>query len=267
MKPNLAIFLLVLLSLSGCNLPRVTPTPNPALVATQVAQMLTILPATATSTPPVSDTATQPPTQSPQPSPTPTGTPSPGDPRQILGAPTWTDQFNDGKHFGEFDDDHARVEMRDGHLFLTAHNADSWYSWTIANANLKDFYLEATVKTSDCAGLDRYGLMARAPDPSQGYFLDFSCDGQYQLRIWDGNKFTGLIPWTRSDHINAGAGQINRIGLMARGAQLSLYANGALLKQLQDSTYAEGTFGLFIAAAKTAGFTVEVDEVDYWKLP
>lgn len=229
--------------------------------------MLTVLSSTATPTPQITDTATPTPTQSPEPSPSPTVTPPPGDPRQILGTPTWIDRFDDGKHFGEFDDDHARVEMQDGHLFLTAHNADSWYSWTIANSTLKDFYLDATFKTGDCAGLDRYGLMARAPDPSQGYFLDFSCDGQYQFHIWDGNTFTSLISWTRSDHIHAGAGQINRVGLMARGVQLSLYANGALLKQVQDTTYAEGTFGLFIAATQTAGFKVEVDEVEYWKLP
>jgi hypothetical protein len=263
----------LLLALGACNLPKPTPTPSAAQISTQVAQLLTSMPTTIqspepSSTPPLATPSPIPPTMTPTSTPISTPTSMPGDPRQTLGTPTWSDKFGGAKHFGEFDDQHVKVEIRDGHLYMTALNADSWYGWTMANDQIKDFYLEMVAKPGDCSGLDRYGILARAPDPSQGYFFGFSCDGQYSLRKWDGSKFTDLVKWTPSSDILAGANQTNRVGLMARGDQLTLYANGKELAKVQDSTYQnEGGFGLFIAASQTPGFIVEVDEVAYWTLP
>jgi hypothetical protein len=76
-----------------------------------------------------------------------------------------------------------------------------------------------------------------------------------------------LIPWTPSPQIIKGPDQTNRLGCMAEGNKLSLYANGKLLATIEDDTYPEGGIGLFVGAVKTEGFTVLFDEVAYWELP
>jgi hypothetical protein len=36
---------------------------------------------------------------------------------------------------------------------------------------------------------------------------------------------------------------------------------------LEDDTFHQGAFGLFIGAVNTAGFTVQFDNMAYWELP
>ncbi len=270
---GLLVGLLSILALSACNFPRPTPTPNPGEVATHVADLLTqqapstplvvpTLPATAT---PAQPTPLQ--TQAPTPSPSPSATPNPNDPRLSLGDPTWSADFQTGKSFLAFQDEHIQTQLDNGVLLMTAFNPDSWYGWTLANKDLQNFYVEITAKTETCSGLDRYGVIARTPDGTQGYFFGFSCDGRYQVRKWDGNQFTNLTEWTADPAILSGSDQTNRLGLMANGANFTLYANGKLLGEVQDATYPSGDFGLFIASAETPNFTVQVSAVSYWSLP
>jgi hypothetical protein len=114
--------------------------------------------------------------------------------------------------------------------------------------------------------MSRYGVIFRT-DADEGYLFGFTCDGQYSLRMWDGEQFTALIDWTYSPYILAGAGQINRMGLAVEGSEFSLYANGYYLDQVQDSTYDEGRFGLFVGSKDGESFVVAVDEIAYWILP
>ncbi len=109
--------------------------------------------------------------------------------------------------------------------------------------------------------------MVRAPDANQGYFLELSCGGQYKFQRWDGSKFLTLVNWTENSAIKSGSGQENRLGLKAEGDRFTFYANGVKIGEASDASYAEGRYGLFVSASSTPGFTVEVDEVDYWTLP
>jgi len=139
--------------------------------------------------------------------------------------------------------------------------------WGIANVpSLKNFYLELQFTTSDqCSGLDRYGVIVRAPDPNQGYVYGFSCDGRYRLYKWDGKRYTPIQDWKNSPHIKAGLNQTNRLGIYLNGDQIKLYANGQLLSEYSDDTFTEGHFGVFIGASETKNFTVSLDEAAYWK--
>ncbi len=139
-------------------------------------------------------------------------------------------------------------------------------SWPVVS----DSYLEMTATTKSCSGLDRYGLVARSVRNDEGYagyLYGVSCDGKYSLRIWDGESFTKLIDWTESEHINAGSNETNRIGVIMEGENISLYANGNLIRELRDDTFDEGKFGVFVGSANTEDFTVLVNEVAYWELP
>jgi len=199
---------------------------------------------------------------------TPTSTPE-ADPRNQLGASVWGAVFDDDTEtWYQYDNDQASSEVRDGKLVLTAKKSNSFDSWTMSYPEMSDFYLEVLFTIGDsCEGKDRYGIFFRAPDNTQGYLYNVACDGSYQLRLWDGEQFTELINWTVDSHIAKGADVDQRLGVWAEGDQMALYVNGFQVGEAIDTTYSQGTFGVNIAGAQTAGFTVDVVEAKVWDLP
>ncbi len=187
---------------------------------------------------------------------------------QSLGNPTFTDQMNTADNWFLLDTPNTKFSMVNNKFTLTSLKAGQLEEWDLATlAPLKDFYIEARFTTGDvCAGLDRYGLLLRAPDPNQGYVFGFSCDGRYRLYIWDGKHYNAIQEWKSSPSINQGPNQTNRLGFWAKGDSLKLYANGILLAEFKDATYLEGRVGLFIGSGVTDNFTVTVNQVSYWVL-
>ena len=287
----------VLLLLGACSLPapNTPPTQDPAVAYTAAAETIVaqltmaavnltpVAPGTAptvappTSVPSAQTTPTELPesptpiltaTETPQASPTPTGLPS--DPRTSLGNPDFSDSFQSGENWPLYEDKHVSFEVNNGMLRMRALNPDYWDGWMLSWPVITNFYLEMTTAAKSCSGLDRYGMMARATKTDQGYIgflFGVSCDGRYSLRSWDGKKYTILIDWTTSDKIKAGSEQSNRIGFLADGRKLAFYANGNLLAEMRDDTYNDGRFGVFVGAANTPRFTVNVEEISYWELP
>jgi hypothetical protein len=204
----------------------------------------------------------------PEPGNTPTSTPD-ADPRSQLGSSAWGAVFDDGTQtWYQFDNDVAKSEVRDGKLVLTAKKNNSFDSWTMSYPPMSDFYLEVGFNPRDfCEGKDRYGILFRAPDNTQGYLYNVACDGSFQLRTWNGEQFTDLINWRVDEHIATGAELNQRLGVWAEGDQISLYVNGFQVGEVRDSAFDQGTFGVNIAAAETAGLTVDVIEAKAWELP
>lgn len=261
--------------LTGIAGPTQTPGPQEPAVATQAGEQ----PVLPTPTETLPNTSTPEPTRTPLPSETPvpsatlepTATLQPTtpseDPKAGLGEPDWKDTFANAANWPIYSDEHVQMWLQDGSLMMIAQNNDKYEGWMITSALVEDVYLEASVTTGDCSGLDRYGLLVRAPDATQGYLFGFTCDGRYAIRIWNGQGFTMLTEWKTSEHILKGPEQTNLIGVKALGDQLSLFANGKLLAEVTDSTYTSGSFGVFIGAFLTPGFSVEIPEIAYWILP
>ena len=278
----LLILSIAALLLSGCNVPgRQTALPSPTadIVATEVQRMLTQVPTptpapTSTEQPSPTVLATLPAaTDTPAPSPTApatlTATVNPSDPAASLGAPTWKDTLDNAKNFYLYENDNTRIEMGSGALKLTSITTVGWHGWTLTYvAKPANFYLEGVFKTGDCAGKDLYGLIFRASKENAGYFFGITCDGQYNLytRDFNNNVNTEIKPYQSNAAILKGAGQVNRVGVLANGDKLSLYVNGVLLEDIKDSTYTDGYFGPFIAGNQTANFTVDLDEISMWKI-
>jgi hypothetical protein len=281
MRKTSTFLFILLLVLTGCNLPT-SPQNNAAptddLVATQVAELLTAQPS---ATQPVQ--ATQPPVDMPADTPTatatleqptstieagPSPTTNPGDPAASLGEPTWQDSLDTAKNFYLYENDNTKVESEDSALALTGRNANGWLGWSLTYAQQStDFYLEGTFNTRDCSGTDLYGLVFRANKESAGYFYGVTCGGQYNLfaRDFNNNTDTELIALKTGSGINTGSNQVNRLGVLAQGSKISLYVNGALVDEINDSTYSTGYFGALVAANQTAGFRVDLDQVKLWK--
>ena len=300
MRMHQSLFLLIVvflgISLVACNLPA-SPEPSPidqsaaytAAAETIVAQLTevaeTLTPTAPTDTPPeatqtavlptAADTATpteppQTPTMTSTSAPPPTATLPAGDPRAGLGEPEFFDPFNNGNSWPLYTDDHVSFEVKDSHLVMTAFNPDKYNGWMLTWPVIRDFYLEETAKTTECSGLDQYGLMFRATKTNKGYIgylFGISCDGKYSLRRWNGEKYIPLVDWTSNEHIQAGANQTNRVGIKADGTKISMYANGNLLQEINDETHREGRFGVFVGSANTPNVKVLVDEIAYWDIP
>jgi hypothetical protein len=222
-----------------------------------------------TETPAAEESPTPTPEEGTTPSPTPQGTQAAQDPNLPTGNPAWRDTFDSGGNWPLYEDEHVQFEVESGKAVMTAINPDFYEGWMLTWPEPTNFYLEGTFETGTCAGRDRYGLMTRSSAPSEsyvGYLFGVTCDGQYSLRTWDGEEFTQLISWTSSNFINQGTGKTNRLGFWAKGSRIILYVNGKKLTEIQDDTYDDGKFGLFIGSVETDNFKVEVDEIAYWIL-
>jgi hypothetical protein len=226
-------------------------------------------------TPTSTSTATLSATETPTPTPTPLATPTitatatlgTNDPRTALSSPTWHEDFSDSSDWGLYSDSHVRFELGDHELVMTAFNPNYYNGWLLSWRKDDNFYLEATVDFGTCAGRDAVGLMFRAPSASEGYLFGISCSGEYVLRTWDGEKMSNLVVWTPNSAIPSGPNLTRRIGVWAAGDELSLYVDGTFLRQVTDTSFGEGLFGLFISSGTTPDFTVGVKSVDYWDLP
>jgi hypothetical protein len=287
-KSFYALFFVLLLA--GCNLPtrlQGVPTPTEDAIGTQVSQMLTNvptftpspLPATPTLPSTQQDVATETPTleaatPTTAPPPTnaaPTSTVPASDPKSALGEPAWRDTLETSRSFYQYENEGTRVSSEPGALLLTGRTANGWMGWSLTYSKpMQNFYLEATMIPQTCSGADMYGLVFRAADNDSGYFYAFTCDGRFSLdarNFKDGTDLE-LIDSTPNSAILSGSNTANRIGVMVNGDRISLYANGVLLQEINDTAFSkEGNFGALVAANATPDFTVKLDEIAIWQLP
>lgn len=230
----------------------------------------TPLPPSATLEPTFTPTST--PTITPSATPTLTLTPTldPGDPVLSLGYPTFDDKFNGTTNFYQYDGSAASYTIETGKMVLVAKNDNSYETWSLSWGDMEDFYLEATGSFGPaCAGKDRYGMIFRAPDTSQGYIITISCDGSYRLSTYESadDDYTILKGWASSSHINTGPGATNRLGIWVKDDLLAGYVNGIKVFEVTDSTFSAGRMGVVVAASSTPGFTANLTRVVYWNLP
>ena len=204
----------------------------------------------------------------------PTAVPSGDDPRVKLGSPAWTDTMDGSDNWPTGSSDFSEIDFSGGSMLYTPLKTTA--GWRLTWPKISDTYIEMSVRSGTCANNDYYGIIFRVPelnDADQGYLLSVSCEGKYSLRLWNGRegangKMTTLIPWTTSDKIVAGADQLNRVGAMMINDRLLVYINGKLIKEVKDSTFKEGYFGIFAAQGKDQKeFTVKIEEMSYWKNP
>ncbi len=185
-----------------------------------------------------------------------------------LGAPTWSDSMDKATYWFLVDTDNTRFKMNNGALEMIAKTQGALDEWGLSQrAAVDDFYLEVDFTTGDsCSGLDRYGMIVRAPSPEKGYVFGVSCDGRFRLYLWDGSTYTGLQEWKAHPAIRTGPNQKNTLGIWVKGKVFKMYVNGQLVGKVQDATFAEGQFGLFIAGAESSPFKVRVEETRFWDL-
>ncbi len=273
--------IVLLLFLTSCNFPIGQATQDPAaLIGTRVALTLAAAPgATENPTANVLPTAGLPTAELPTVSPTetatvtPTATTSPADPKLTLGSATHLNSFTSSSGFdlaSPYIDDAVNLSIHDGVMEFSSLAVDHGKRWRLTYPTPTDFYLEATFRTVNCLGYDHYGLVSRAPNyyDGFGYYIAFSCNGQYNVQKWDSGGTSNVINWTPDSHILTGAGQTNRLGVWVDGSNFKIYANGVLIKEFSDSGLtAGGHYGIYGSALDSSNFTFRVEEISHWDLP
>jgi hypothetical protein len=201
-----------------------------------------------------------------------TPTMSGNDPAYNLGAPTWDDPMDVSANWPVEGNEYTSVSFKDGFMQLSGLKRDN--GWRLSVNDIENFYMEMTVRSAECTGTDRYGLMIRVPDrktADRGYWFQINCKGQYAFQKWDGSenpgKVTGLIGWTTNAAIIPGSLATNRLGVKAVGDTYTLYANGVKLATAEDDTWLKGGYGVVIGAKETYGMTVYIDQIRYWLNP
>jgi len=192
----------------------------------------------------------------------------PGDPAAALGKPSGQDTFDNANNWTLFDSQCFKSEIKNGKYYITAKGSKDFSCWEVTWPMIQNFYLEVEAQTpQSCSPNDAYGVLFRAPDNYRGYLYGLTCDGRYYLNVFDGQTTTQLIKPSTNPAILVGAGKVNRIGVVAYGAQYQLYANGVYLNQAVDSTYLDpGKIGFFVRAATTQPYTVAFDNLKVWQL-
>jgi len=186
----------------------------------------------------------------------------------------WIDSFDQNARWPVYTDEHIQMQILNSQLIITAftaNRANPYDGWLLTDQNASNFSFSINATPQECSGLDRFGIMARANQGVngviKGYLFGISCNGEYSLRIWDGQKIVMLIGWTQHSSINKGPGQMNQLEFRAEGNTLSLFANGTLLDVFEDDTFSEGLFGFFTGAVMTNDFSVIIDQVEFKELP
>lgn len=139
--------------------------------------------------------------------------------------------------------------------------------WTFSTyPPIGDGYVEATFITDQpCRGRDRYGLIVRAPTRYEGVIFLIGCNGMYKVIRWNGGLKI-LQDWTRTPAIHVGPRQVNRIGVWMEGETLKLYINRALVVEVVEEVFREGSVGVVIGSDYNM-FKVYLDQFAIWRFP
>lgn len=107
-----------------------------------------------------------------------------------------------------------------------------------------------------------YGVLFRMTNPSEFYRFAIRGDGLYMIERHDPDGWTRFMKdWEPSSAIHQGAGQNNRIKVIAEGGAFSFYVNNIIIAQINDSRYAQGNIALDAGTFGQTNLQVAFDNV------
>lgn len=110
--------------------------------------------------------------------------------------------------------------------------------------DVSDFYVTVDARLASVSGTAQVGLIFRQATDDRYYAFSLREDSVFSLDWHDEDGWTSLIEWTSSGAIKSG--EINRLGVLARGDQLNLFVNDRWLAQYPAEYDSAGSIGLLI---------------------
>ncbi len=146
------------------------------------------------------------------------------------------------------------------HIEITTENL---VVWGLANRNAADFEMEVEATPQSPESGITYGIIFRYVDSNNYYRFDVSDDGFFLLTKFENGEWHTLVDWTASPAIHSGQ-NTNVLKVAAKGAEISLFANGQELTRVSDATFSKGNFGFFTSTFNGAHSWVSFDNLKLW---
>lgn len=178
-----------------------------------------------------------------------------------LPQPSYLADFQRETNWQEVDDAFGAVSSLDTSLFIVL-SVPSATRFVPSPADPSmDFLLDASLSSVVCSGDDEYGVAFRYTPQGDHLRFTVTCSGQVRLRAVRAGSSRAVVPFLEAvQAARAGAPVTNRFTVGAQGRQLTLWLNGSLLLQAQDSAPTAGTLGLFVSSSRnTLQTTVQAD--------
>lgn len=138
-------------------------------------------------------------------------------------------------------------------------------AWSYAPPEFTDIQFSAQTRQIGGSNDNSYGLICRYQDPKNFYVFLISGDGYYAIGKYTEGKeqikyLTGSSPnyYLFSESINQGIAT-NRLRIQCVDDRLSLYVNGFLLAEVEDSSLTQGKIGVAATTYQPGNAVIEFD--------
>jgi len=182
-------------------------------------------------------------------------------PAAVGAEPTlYSDNFDNeqSSDFTAETNDSASYKFVDGAYLITV-TKPKLLSW----ATMKGDYADAAISVDasiDGPSASAAGLIFHYQDDKNFYIYSIDGEGRYELDVYKNDKPITLIKWTESSAIKP-AGERNTLRIETKGDAIRLYANDELLKEVSDSTIANGKAALVVNTFDDPNVTVKFDNL------
>jgi hypothetical protein len=260
--------------LASCGTGGVQPTPTLdrsaafTAAASTISAELTRSAAGATETAPPTETptpsATPIPTDTPLPTPTATlpDTPTPTTTWSPTAAPipgvVFEDDFSSGTGWDEQSGDRFGFGFVDGAYRITVDVLNAPI-WSVRNQSFADVRLEVDVARTEGPQDGYYGLVCRHEDGEHYYGLVIGSNGFYGIFKQESDEHEFLVEGSAPEGLIQPGEAVNHVRADCIGENLTLYANGRQLAEVQDDDIEEGDIGLVAGTRLEGGLEVVFD--------
>ncbi len=128
-------------------------------------------------------------------------------------------------------------------------NKENWMAWNMPDKTFDDFGLEVEAQAQS-SGYGEYGVVFRSGDNDR-YFFGITTEGECFLKKFVDGEWANA-PLSNVAWRSIAPGQAkNRLGVLAKASEISLYINGSLVRTIVDKSIADGKVGIFVGAGST----------------
>jgi len=150
----------------------------------------------------------------------------------------------------DYGDDYYRIYV----------DAENYYIWSNPGLNTQDAIIEVDAYKASGTNDNDFGVLCRYQDNNNFYILTISSDGYYSIgKYLNGEyEFIGMDQMKASGVINQGA-STNHIAVRCIGTRLALAVNGAVLAEVEDTSFSSGDVGLIVGTFYIPGTEIHFD--------
>lgn len=153
------------------------------------------------------------------------------------------DFSNENSGWDRFSDEEGYTDYENG-AYKIAVYTDTMFYWANPYENFNDVIVEVQAQKVSGGDAIQYGIICRHQDVENWYLLMITADGYAAIRKrYQGSDLEYILEEVPVDSINTGSGT-NNLRAECVGSRLSLYVNGVLAVETNDSDITAGDVGL-----------------------